>query len=141
MIRHSLAAGLVAALLLLPVYVAHGWSETPPPGIRTDMTPTVTIEVERRDGVLQVPESALRFVPFTEVFAQLRDHPPDNLRTIALAQKRAGETGHGYVWVVDGGPLVPVQVTIGISDGVHSEVASNALRPGVAVVTGVTLKL
>jgi HlyD family secretion protein len=109
--------------------------------LRPGMTPTVTIEVERRDGVLQVPESALRFVPFTEVFAQLRDHPPDNLRTIALAQKRAGETGHGYVWVVDGGHLVPVQVTIGISDGVHSEVASNALRPGVAVVTGVTLKL
>ena len=107
--------------------------------LRPGMTPTVTIEVERRDGVLQVPDSALRFVPFTEVFAQLHDRPPDNLKAIALAQKHVSETGRGYVWVVDEGRLKPVPVTVGISDGVHSAVASDALHPGTAVVTGVAL--
>jgi HlyD family secretion protein len=108
--------------------------------LRPGMTPTVSIEVARRERVLQVPDGALRFVPGREVFAQLRDPVPDNLDAVARAEKHVAETGRGYVWVVDGRHLKPVPVTVGISDGIHTEVSSSALRPGTAVVTGVALK-
>jgi HlyD family secretion protein len=107
--------------------------------LRPGMTPTVTIEVARREHVLQVPDAALRFVPPAEAFGQLHDRPPDNLDAIARAEKHVSETGHGYVWVADGGHLKPVPVTVGISDVIHTEVSSGALRPGTAVVTGMAL--
>jgi HlyD family secretion protein len=108
--------------------------------LRPGMTPTVSIEVARREGVLRVPDAALRFVPPREVFAQLRDPVPASLEAVARAEKHGSETGRGYVWVVDGGHLKPMAVTIGISDGIHTEVSSIALRPGTAVATGVALK-
>jgi HlyD family secretion protein len=108
--------------------------------LRPGMTPTVTIEVARREGVLQVPDAALRFVPPLEAVQQLHDRPPDNLDAIARAEKHVRDTGLGYVWVVEGGRLKPVPVTVGISDGIRTEVSSAALRPETAVVTGMTLK-
>ena len=109
--------------------------------LRPGMTPTVSIDVARRDGVLRVPEAALRFVPPREAFEQLHDRPPDNLDVIARAEKHVSEAGRGYVWVVDGGHLRPVPVAVGISDGVRTEVSSGALRPGNEVVTGLALRL
>jgi HlyD family secretion protein len=108
--------------------------------LRPGMTPTVAIEVARRDNVLQVPEAAMRFVPSPEVFRQIGDPAPANLDAISRAEKRVAETARGYVWLVDGRHLKPVPVTVGISDGVRTEVSSGALRPGMAVVTGVALK-
>ena len=107
--------------------------------LRPGMTPTVMIEVARREGVLQVPDAALRFVPSRDVFEQLRDRPPANLDAIARAEKRITEGGRAYVWVAAGSHLTPVPVTVGISDGVHTGVTSDALQPGTAVVTGVAL--
>jgi HlyD family secretion protein len=108
--------------------------------LRPGMTPTVAIEVARRDYVLQVPEAAMRFVPSPEVFRQLGDPALANLDAISRAEKRVAETGRGYVWLVDGRHLTPVPVTVGISDGVRTEVSAGSLRPGMAVVTGVALK-
>jgi HlyD family secretion protein len=108
--------------------------------LRPGMTPTVSIEVERREGVLQVPVSALRFVPAPELFAQLNDRPPANLDALARAEKHLVEGGRGYVWVADGRLLTPVPVTVGMSDGTRTEVSSPSLRPGTAVVTGVLVK-
>jgi HlyD family secretion protein len=108
--------------------------------LRPGMTPTVAIEVARRDDVLQVPEAALRFVPSPEVFKQLRDPAPADLAALSRAEKRVDETGRGYVWLVEGHHLKPVPVTVGISDGVNTQVSSGALRPGMAVATGVALK-
>ncbi len=108
--------------------------------LRPGMTPTVTIEVARREHVLQVPEAAMKFVPGREVFDQLRDRAPGNLDAIARAEKRLAEGSRAFVWTVDGGHLKAVPVMVGISDGIHTEVSSTALRPGTPVVTGVTLR-
>jgi HlyD family secretion protein len=108
--------------------------------LRPGMTPTVSIEVARRERTLRVPDAALRFVPSREVFDQLRDRIPGNLDAVARAEKRIVEGGRGFVWMVDAGHLKSVPVTVGISDGIHTEVLSAALQPGTPVVTGVTLK-
>jgi len=109
--------------------------------LRPGMTPTVSIEVARRERVLRVPDAALRFVPSREVFDQLRDRAPGNLDAVARVEKRLTAGGPGYVWVVDGSHLTPMPVVVGISDGRHTEVSSTMLRPGTPVVTGVALKL
>jgi HlyD family secretion protein len=109
--------------------------------LRPGMTPSVSIEIARREGVLRVPNSALQFVPSRDAFAQLRDRPPDNLDAIARTEKSVREGRRGSVWVVESGHLKAVPVTVGISDGIYTEVSSTTLRPGTAVVTGVALKL
>ena len=108
--------------------------------LRPGMTPTAMIEVAKREHVLRVPDAALRFVPSRDVFAQLRERAPVNLDAIARAEKHIAEGGRAYLWVADGPHLAPVPVTVGISDGVHTEVVSSALRPGTTVVTDVTFK-
>jgi len=108
--------------------------------LRPGMTPTVSIEVARRDGVLRVPDAALRFVPPPEAFGQFHEAPPAHLDAIAQAEKHESETGRGYVWVTDGSHLTPVPVAVGLSDGVRTEVSSGALRPGASVVTSLVLK-
>ena len=44
--------------------------------LKPGMTADVTIEVARRDGVLRVPNAALRFKPTAEIFAMLGQTPP-----------------------------------------------------------------
>jgi HlyD family secretion protein len=45
--------------------------------LKPGMTANVTIEVARRDDVLKVPNSALRFRPTHEIFAALKQTPPN----------------------------------------------------------------
>ncbi|MBI4476379.1 MAG: efflux RND transporter periplasmic adaptor subunit [Acidobacteria bacterium] len=46
--------------------------------LKPGMTANVTIEVARRDDVLKVPNAALRFRPTTEIFAALKQTPPND---------------------------------------------------------------
>jgi HlyD family secretion protein len=97
------------------------------------MTANVNILVDRRENALRIPNAALRF------------HPPE-------AQPKRAAAGFGggpgarmhrkdpaaqtvYVLDADGKPA-PVEVTLGTSDGVYTEVASGNLKEGEAVITG-----
>ena len=93
--------------------------ENPERVLRPGMTANVTFEVERRDGVIRVPNAALRYVP------------PD-------AEKKKPTDGMRTVWVLDGGSPVPVPIKAGITDGSFTEVAGGALAPGAAIITDST---
>jgi HlyD family secretion protein len=90
--------------------------------LKPGMTANVTIETARRDGVLRVPNAALRFRPAGSPVAM------------------AGEEGDvdGHVWVAEGTTLRPVGVQLGLSDGQVTEILGSDLAPGAAVVTAMS---
>ena len=118
------------------------------------MTANIKVVTDQRDGVLQVPNAALRFRP-PGVEADAPRNPsepprgpaaptgearpggdrrppsegrPAGTRTAADAPPRRGGGQPGRVWVMgDDGKPRPVAVQLGISDGTRSEVLAGPL--------------
>ncbi|MGH7366087.1 MAG: efflux RND transporter periplasmic adaptor subunit [Candidatus Rokuibacteriota bacterium] len=99
------------------------------------MTANVRIVVEQKEGVLQVPNAALRFRPPGTEAAE-RDRPARPVREGG----RAGGAPTGRVWLVgpDGKPAA-VSLQLGIGDGTHTEVARGEIKEGQRVIVGVAL--
>ena len=95
--------------------------------LKPGMTANLTIEVARRNGVLRVPASALRFQPTPEVMKAY-----DGTADISIANTRAaGST----IWTLVAGRLDPVAVTTGATDGAITEILEGPLVEGTKVVT------
>ena len=107
--------------------------------LRPGMTPTINIQVGRRDGVLRVPGAALRWVPTREMFSATHQAVPPQLAAMMNPKNRAFEGATGYVWVLMGAELHAVPVKIGLSDGAFTEVSGAGVAEGLPVVTGETL--
>jgi HlyD family secretion protein len=104
--------------------------------LRPGMTATAEIVVKRVDDALLIPNAALRFSPpeieDTNLFESMMSRPwwgrPQN------AVKKGVEQ---VVHRVNDGALEEVAITIGSSDGVHTEVVKGTLAPGEALAVGV----
>jgi HlyD family secretion protein len=92
--------------------------------LKPGMTAAVSIVVGRRDNVLRVPASALKFKPSPDVLARFGDRgatlPPAKSNT---------------VWISNGTTISPAPVTTGASDGVYTEILSAPFGDGTPVVT------
>jgi hypothetical protein len=110
------------------------------------LTANVQFEVQRRSGVLLVPNAALRWQPEREWIA------PDARGKAAIGQQkspgRAGQPGgkapqgreqKGRIWVQDGRFVQPIDVQIGPSDGIKTEISGGAVREGLEVIVGTTV--
>ena len=102
-------------------------------------TANLKFQVGERSGVLLVPNEALRWKPTTAQVA------PDLRKQYAQAQRslengapasKAEISNEGTVWVESNGFVRPVQVQLGLTDGVRTEVLGDALKEGGSVVTG-----
>ncbi|MGQ0553157.1 MAG: efflux RND transporter periplasmic adaptor subunit [Planctomycetota bacterium] len=118
-------AGQVEQVRLAPTIVQNVVTYTvivdaPNPGGRLlpGMTANLEFEIERLDGVLLVPDSALRFTPPGEAPAK---------------------PGTRRVFVVEDGAAKAVAVETGPSDGIRSAVLGGALVEGAAVATGLSM--
>jgi HlyD family secretion protein len=107
--------------------------------LRPGMTPTINIQVGRRDGVLRVPGAALRWVPTREMFSATHQAVPPQLAAATNPKNRAYEGATGYVWVLKGAELHALPVKIGLSDDAFTEVSGAGVAEGLPVVTGETL--
>jgi HlyD family secretion protein len=90
------------------------------------MTAVARITVDEAEGVLKVPNAALRF------------QPPEPAAAQGAVAGEAGDAGTGaLVWVPgeDGAP-VPRRVALGRSDGSATELLGDALAPGQEVIVG-----
>lgn len=113
------------------------------------MTANITATTAERNGVIAVPNAALRFQP-AEASAQ-GERP--NRVAAANASPNAGSAGNrtgrpalaegesiGRVYKVAGENLVPVRLVLGLTDGVNTEVVKGDLAEGdqiaVAAVAG-----
>ncbi|MBA4176975.1 MAG: efflux RND transporter periplasmic adaptor subunit [Leptothrix sp. (in: Bacteria)] len=114
--------------------------------LRPGMTATATITtVERRDA-LRVPNAALRYSPAAAGAAA--STPGNNIVSSIMPRMPGGAGGTRragtdtaqvrQVWVLEGGRPQAVPVKPGVSDGRHTEVTSEKLQPGMAVIVGQT---
>jgi HlyD family secretion protein len=88
------------------------------------MTANIRIPVQVRENVLRVPNTALRYKPVDDKAGPIVKPPPQS-------QQKVQQT----VYVLNSaGKPEPRKITVGISDGLYSEVVSGDLREGEAVV-------
>jgi len=114
--------------------------------LRPGMTATVDIAIERREGILLVPNSALRFNPQSDDAASQSRQPE---RTLVQSLSPAGRRWRGStpkagsplenprVWVLADGEPREVPVTLGISDGRNTEITGGDLTAGTPVIISI----
>ena len=109
--------------------------------LRPGMTAAANIVATERQGVLRVPNTALRFTPLDGkpgnggVLSKLFPGPPSSVRKTARADSKAGVK---KVWLLREGQPVAVAVSAGISDGRVTEIVEgelNKLKEGDQVIT------
>ena len=136
--------------------------DNPEQKLKPGMTANLTITIDERNNVLKVPNAALRFRPQT-ANPQNRSNNGDNNANGGQRQNRGqrnadGSNGGGQenrltpstapvlagqnrlVWVLgqDGKPQAR-RVTVGLSDGSATEVASGNLQEGDVIIIGETI--
>jgi HlyD family secretion protein len=109
--------------------------------LRPGMTATAVITVEQIDNALLVPNEAMRFSPRLidneqsgagGITSMLIPRPPKGDQPSERFETRGRQR---QVWVLDGnGEPHPVEILIGASDGVSTEVASGKLKEGDKVI-------
>lgn len=109
--------------------------------LRPGMTATAEITTIRRENALLVPNAALRFTPPAPAapakngnggfVSRLIPHAPPQAPRHATVKGAAAEQ---RVYVLREGEPVQVPVTVGASDGRHTEVTGGDLAPGAVVV-------
>jgi len=111
--------------------------------LRPGMTATADITVTEVTDALLLPNAALRFEPPVTEEAPTKDDEGGLLRSIMPGPP--GRRGQGpassvaadgarRVWILEGGALTPVAVTLGVSDGSFTEIKGGALSAGSQVV-------
>ena len=88
------------------------------------LTTNLKFEIDRRTGVVLVPNAALRWQPRPEQIA------PEARETGAVAPDR------GRVWVAEKRFVRPVAVELGLSDGLTTEITGGDVHEGEPVVVG-----
>lgn len=112
------------------------------------LTANVQFEVSRHEGVLTVPNAALRWSPSQEeIIPSARKEsqgmtwgPPGEGATGAVgpttAPARDPNNRPGTLWVKEGDLLKPISVRAGATDGSVTEVRSDDIKDGLEIITG-----
>ncbi|MES2792299.1 MAG: efflux RND transporter periplasmic adaptor subunit [Planctomycetota bacterium] len=118
------------------------------------MTASISFQVDHRDKVIKIPNSALRFYPLAKHVrpadlpilegnvqaTSTEDEESQQSENSLSADERTKlrkERSRRHVWVVDGDFLRAVEVTTGLSDSKFIEMVDGKLKPGDALVTGI----
>ncbi len=91
--------------------------------LKPGLTANVTIFTQERSGVLSVPNKALRFTPTKETVGK---------------NKIVDCKGKNKVWTLSGNTLTAHPVSIGQSDGIHTEI-TKGLKQGQSIVTEIVV--
>jgi HlyD family secretion protein len=108
--------------------------------LKPGMTANVSVLVAHKEGVLKIPNTALRFRPELarkEETGEKRKGDLSKGQKLSGSAKSSQEEGKltGRVWVLspEGKPK-PILVVLGITNGTHSEAVSGDLKEGMAVI-------
>lgn len=97
--------------------------------LKPGLTANVTIYTLERVNVLTIPSKAFRFVPDAEILGNAG-------YTIAEAPEQA-PSGKKLIWQLNGKNITPKTVTVGITNGSHTEV-TEGIGEGESIITGLT---
>jgi len=102
--------------------------------LKPGMTANVSVMIAHREGVLKIPNAALRFRPESAKKESGKDGPPQ--KASERVKPAEGDQGRpGRVWVLSPeGKPTPVSITLGITDGTSSEVMGGNLQEGAEVI-------
>jgi HlyD family secretion protein len=130
--------------------------EAPNPDLKLlpAMTATLSFQVEDRDNVLKIPNSALRFYPKRDEVREEDkkllegvtdpDEEEETTSSITLSAEAKAKANRArsrrHVWVEDGGKLRAIEVIVGINDHEFTELVSGELKEGQKLVTGIEPK-
>lgn len=89
--------------------------------LKPGLTANVTIYTQETKGVLSVPSKALRFTPEKDAVGGRK------IKDVSNAKNK--------VWTLEGNTLVAHRVTIGSTDGTHTQILSG-IKKGQKVITG-----
>jgi len=131
-----------------PVVVA---APNPDMKLLPGMTASISFEVDRRDKVIKVPNSALRFFPqaqhvrkedkpLLEGKASEKEQQEQAPDVTLSAQERADvrrKRSRRHVWMQDGSKLRAIEVQTGLSDSQFTELVSGDLKLGDKLVIGI----
>jgi HlyD family secretion protein len=131
-----------------PVVVA---ASNPDLKLLPGMTASISFEVDRRENVIKIPNSALRFFPqpqqvrkedrpLLEGKAQEEPQDPQQSELALSAHERAEarrKQTRRHVWVQEGPKLRAIAVQTGLSDSQHTELLAGDLKRGDHLVIGI----
>jgi HlyD family secretion protein len=102
--------------------------------LKPGMTANVSVMIAHREGVLKIPNAALRFRPVSAKSESGKGGSPQKVG--GQAKSSEGDQGKpGKVWVLSpAGEPTPLSIVLGITDGTFSEVISGDLREGTGVI-------
>jgi HlyD family secretion protein len=102
--------------------------------LKPGMTANVSVMIAHREGVLKIPNAALRFRLDSAKREGGKPGPPQKAGEQTKATQ--GDQGRpGRVWVLSPeGKPTPVSITLGITDGSSSEVIGGNLKEGAEVI-------
>lgn len=102
------------------------------------LTANMRFETARKDGVLVVPNQALKWSPPSEKQGAAGSAPAADKAGRGKPAHRKGEVNpeKGRIWIVEGKRLASLEVETGISDGIETAVSGPGVREGLAVVIG-----
>jgi HlyD family secretion protein len=110
--------------------------------LRPGMTATADITVKKVENAVLVPNAALRFTPPEQkeetssrglLGALLPGPPPDTSKQL---QDEPANKSQQSVWKVNDGTLTAINITVGSSDGIMTEVVNGDIEPGTELVVG-----
>ena len=102
--------------------------------LKPGMTANVSVLAAYKEGVLKIPNAALRFRPeFAK--GEARKAVPARKATEQIKSSQGEQAKAGRVWVFSSEQKpVPVSVVLGVTDGTFSEVMAGDLRQGAEVI-------
>ncbi len=100
--------------------------------LKPGMTANVSIITAIKEGVLRLPNGALRFRPPEREGKRVPDK--EGRKSPEKETKGSGRKGQA-VWVLENGKPKRLQVVTGINDGAYTEVTGGDLRDGMEVIT------
>jgi HlyD family secretion protein len=109
------------------------------------LTARIQFEVQSRKGVLLVPNAALRWQPnLRNILPQARDAYTRAVRRATAPESSPDRTGpvaprepRGFVWIRNVDFVRPIEIRIGVSDGLVTEISGEGLEQGMEIVVGV----
>jgi HlyD family secretion protein len=93
--------------------------------LKPRMTATVTIQVDARQDILKVPNSALRYMP---------DLPAERLKE--LRQQVDFDNNEALIWTPSSDGAMPIKVILGLSSDHQTEVSAEGLIEGTQIIIG-----